>query len=192
MATSIDDPPIWFTPFIGREHEVSKICALLERVDVRLVTLTGPGGVGKTRLAFAAGLESAAASGQQFLSIDLSPIADSQHVLLTIAQRLGVGETERVPLERQVAVVLSDEPTLLLLDNFEQVIEAAPLLARLLGPCPDLKILVTSRERLRISAEHAFEVSPLTLPNTTQWQSTELLMQYEAVRLFVDRAAASN
>ncbi len=151
MATSTNDQPVWFTPFIGREREIGQIGALLGREGVRVVTLTGPGGVGKTRLAFAAGAKSAEAGGQRFFSVDLSPITDPQLVLLAIAQRLGVRETERVPLERQVAEVLSEEPTLLLLDNFEQVIEAAPLLARLLGPCPDLKILVTSRERLRIS-----------------------------------------
>jgi non-specific serine/threonine protein kinase len=192
VATPIDALPVWFTPFIGREREVSQICALLARDGVRVVTLTGPGGVGKTRLAFAAGEQSAFASGRRLIGIDLSPITDPRLVRLAIAQRLGVRETGRDPLERQVTEFLRKEPTLLLLDNFEQVIEAAPLLARLLIACAQLQIVVTSRERLRISAEHAIEVPSLTLPDATQGQSAELLMQFEAVRLFVERAAASS
>lgn len=192
MATPIDDQPVWFTPFIGREREVSHIRALLGQEGVRLVTLTGPGGVGKTRLAFAAGAASAAASGQRFISVDLSPISEPRLVLLAITQGLGVRETGRGPLERQVAEVVGEEPTLLLLDNFEQVIEAASLLARLLIAGADLQIVVTSRERLRISAEHAFEVPPLSLPDATLLKPVELLSQSEAVQLFVERATASS
>lgn len=184
--------PVYLNPFIGRTREVGEICALLERDDVRLGTLTGPGGVGKTRLAFVAGPESARARGQRLMSVDLSPITDPRLVLLAIAQGLGIRDTGRGPLERQVVEALDEEPTLLILDNFEQVIEAAALLAQLLSACADLQMLVTSRERLRISAEHAFEVPSLTLPDATSIPPPELLMQYEAVHLFVERATASS
>jgi predicted ATPase/DNA-binding CsgD family transcriptional regulator len=192
VAMPLGARQVWFTPFIGREREVGRACALLGRDGVQVVTLTGPGGVGKTRLASVAGEKSALARGQRFLEIDLSPISDPELVLLAIAQGIGVRDTGRGPLERQVIQELREEPTLLLLDNFEQVIEAAPLLTRLLAPCGELQILTTSRERLRISAEHAMEVPPLTLPEAARGMSAELLLQYEAVALFLERAAASS
>lgn len=192
MASSNDVLPVWFTPFIGREREIARICALLERDDVRLVTLTGPGGVGKTRLAFEAGAASVSVTGRRLASVDLSSIVGPQLVLLAIAQGLAVRDTGRGSLERQVTDVLGKQPTLLLLDNFEHVIEAAPLLARLLSGEPQFKLLVTSRQRLRISAEHVFDVPPMTLPETTDGKSPAQLMQFEAVRLFVERAAASD
>src|SRR5690606_23654328 len=103
-------------------------------------------------------------------------------------QSLGLRDTGRAALERQVVDELCKQPTLLLLDNFEQVIEAAPLLARLLVAAPQLELLATSRQRLRLSAEHVFEVPPLTLPDSAAGLSTAQLMQFEAVRLFVERA----
>ncbi|MEZ4530629.1 MAG: NB-ARC domain-containing protein [Thermomicrobiales bacterium] len=192
MASSNDAPPVWFTPFIGREREITRIRALLQREDVRLVTLTGPGGVGKTRLAHVAGEVAASDAQWRLVRVDLSAIADEQFVLQAIAQSLGLRDTGRAALEHQVVDELRKQPTLLLLDNFEQIIEAAPLLARLLVAAPELELLVTSRQRLRLSAEHVFEVPPLTLPDSAAGQSTEQLMQFEAVRLFVERAAASD
>lgn len=192
MASSNDAPPVWFTPFIGREREITRIRALLQREDVRLVTLTGPGGVGKTRLAQVAGEAAASDAQWRLVRVDLSAIADEQFVLQAIAQSLGLRDTGRAALEHQVVDELRKQPTLLLLDNFEQIIGAAPLLARLLVAAPELDLLVTSRQRLRLSAEHVFEVPPLTLPDSAAGQSTEQLMQFEAVRLFVERAAASD
>ncbi len=192
MATSNDVSPIWFTPFIGREREKSQICSLLSRDDVRLVTLTGPGGVGKTRLARAAGERAAHASGRRLTGVDLSPITDPGLVLQAIAQSLGLRDTGCDSLANQIAADLSERPVLLLLDNFEQVIEAASLLVPLLVASPALQILVTSREQLRLSAEHAFEVPPLTLPDEAQEQTSETLAQCESVRLFVERAVAAS
>jgi non-specific serine/threonine protein kinase len=190
MGTLASDVHIWFTTFIGREREVTDICALLARSDVRLVTLTGPGGVGKTRLAFTAGIQFEAASGQRIFVVDLSSINDPDLVLLAIAQSVGVRETGNEPIEVRVAEALNSESSLLVLDNFEHLIEAATLLPSLLVSCPSLSVLVTSRERLRLTAEYEFEVHPLALPDMGMRPDIEGLRRSEAVRLFVERAQA--
>jgi predicted ATPase len=180
--------PTPVTALIGREHEQETICTLLRHAAVRLVTLTGTGGVGKTRLALqiATDLLDDFADGVFFVS--LAPLNDPGLVLPTIAQTLGLHEAADRPLVEHVSGYLCNKHLLLLLDNFEQVATAAPLLTDLLAACPELKVLVTSRAVLHVSGEHAFPVSPLELPNLNQLPESEALLQYPAMALFLQRA----
>src|SRR5262249_51981595 len=156
------------TTLIGREHEAALLCAQLRRPDVRLVTLTGPGGAGKTRL----GLQIATALFDDFpdgvFFVALAPIRDSELALSTIAQALGVKESGDQSLLDGIKSYLYDRRALLLLDNFEQVAAAAPLVADLLASVPGLKALITSRAVLHLSGEHEFPVPPLAVPPPVQ------------------------
>jgi predicted ATPase/class 3 adenylate cyclase len=181
--------PVQPTPLLGRERELDAVIGLL-RGTPRLVTLTGPGGSGKTRLALqvAAHLVDDFADGV-FL-VTLAPIRDPGLVAPTIAQTLGVRETEGRPLLDTLKDHLRERSLLLLLDNFEQVIAAAPLVAELLATCPGLKALVTSRAALHVRGEQEYPVPPLSLPDATRTQAPERLSQYAAVALFIERARA--
>jgi predicted ATPase/class 3 adenylate cyclase len=188
LDASPNNLPIQPTPFIGREQELTVIGALLLRKEVHLVTLTGPGGIGKTRLALqvVAELSENFAEGTWFVS--LAPLSDPDLVIPTISQALGLPEArEQSPLE-QVKHALKEKQTLLLLDNFEQVGAAALAVADLLAFCPRLKVLVTSREGLHVRAEHAYAVPPLQLPEPKHLPDLVALCQYEAVALFIERA----
>jgi predicted ATPase/serine/threonine protein kinase/DNA-binding CsgD family transcriptional regulator len=179
------------SPLIGREQEIQAVYTLLGQPEVRLVTLTGPGGVGKTRLGLqvATDLLDDFPDGVRF--IPLAPISDPDLVIPTIAQTLGIKEAGERPLLDLLQSFLRDKYLLLLLDNFEQVLTAAARLSDLLSGCPHLKTLVTSRAVLHIRGEHEFPVPPLALPDLTQLPEREALTQYAAVALFLQRAKAT-
>jgi len=184
--------PIQLTSFIGRERELVEIERLVS--TYRLVTLTGPGGVGKTSLALHAARDLYAAfpDGVQFVA--LSVVRDPTLIIPTIAQTLGLAESPNQLLFDSLKAFLRDRQMLLLLDNFEQVISAAPLLTELLAACAELKLLVTSRETLRVRGEHEFPLLPLELSNLARMPdqlSVETLSQYPSIALFVERARAS-
>jgi predicted ATPase len=180
--------PAWPTAFIGREKEVQAVRNVLGREDTRLVTLTGPGGVGKSRL----GVRIAADVLDEFedgvLFIPLAPIRDPALVTSTITQTLGVRESRGRPLLGSLKDYLGSKQMLLVLDSFEQVVLAAPFVAELLAECPRLKIIATSRATLHLRGEREFPVPPLTLPDAKQPLSLEERARTEAMRLFVQRA----
>ncbi len=183
--------PIQPTPLIGREQEVAAVGHLLLLEDVRLVTLTGPGGVGKTRL----GLQVAAKLVDRFVDgvffVNLSSVSDPDLVLPTLAQTLDIQEAAGQPLPERLKEYLQQKQVLLLLDNFEQVERAAVQVADLLAACSRLNVLVTSRERLHIQAEYEFAVLPLALPDPAHLPDLAALPHYPAVALFLERARAT-
>lgn len=185
----IPTPP---TPIIGRDAARDAALAMLRDPQVRLLTLVGPGGVGKTRLALdlAQHVAPAFPNGVQF--VDLAPLRDPGFLYDAIAQALDLVVDPSMSLERALVNALQQRSMLLLLDNFEQIAPAASLAARLLSDCPDLRLLVTSRLPLRIRAEHVFPVEPLTLPDPDSETSPLDLAAFPAVALFVDRAAAAS
>jgi len=182
--------PLQATPLLGREQDVQAVQRLLVREAARLVTLTGPGGTGKTRL----GLEVAATLLDQFedgaLFVDLAPIADPALVVPTVGRALGVPDAAGRPMFEMVVSHLHGRRLLLLLDNFEQILEAATIIGELLRECPLLSALVTSRAALQISGEREFPVPPLALPAEAGPLTPAHLGQYAALVLFVERAVA--
>jgi non-specific serine/threonine protein kinase len=200
--------PAPLTSLVGREREIAAVTALLRQCDLRLLTLTGPGGVGKTRLALRVAEELAGdpstgsgqalsnAKGQAFPDglwfVDLAPVRDPALVASVVAGVLGVRETASRTLVAGLRAFLRGKQALLLFDNCEHVLDAAPLVTELLAACPRLAVLATSRAVLRLSGEHAFLVPPLPLPDLTDLPSPlGELGAAPAVRLFVERARAA-
>ena len=181
--------PVVPTLFVGRTTEIERILGIFDRTDVRLLTLTGPGGVGKTRIA----IEIAQQLSQRFPSgavfVDLAPVQHSAMVLTTIATRLGVPQHSTADLKVALPIALKDRTMIMVLDNMEHVIDAAPEISWLLGACPNLKVHATSRTVLRIAAEHVMEIEPLVLPSRSD---VDHLQDNDAVRLFVARASAAD
>jgi predicted ATPase/DNA-binding CsgD family transcriptional regulator len=182
--------PAQLTPLIGREQEVAAACTLLRRSELRLLTIVGSGGIGKTRLGLQVATDLLDEFSDGVCLVLLAPISDPDLVVPIIAQTLGVKEFGERPLLDLLKAHLQDKHLLLLLDNFEQVVAAAPLLTDLLESCPSLKLLVTSRELLRVRGEQEFPLSPLALPELQHLPSSEALAQYGAVALFIQRAQA--
>jgi predicted ATPase/DNA-binding CsgD family transcriptional regulator len=178
--------PLPLTSLIGRQREITATCTLLVRPEVRVLTLTGTGGVGKTRLALAIATEVQETFSAGVCFVSLAPMRDAELVLPTIVQALGLQAKNQPPLE-VLQTGLREQHRLLVLDNFEQVVTAAPQLVDLLTACPHLKLLITSREVLRVRGEREFVVQPLALPDPKQPSNNETLLQYGAVALFLER-----
>jgi excisionase family DNA binding protein len=185
-----DGIPEPVTALIGREREMATAIDMLRREDIRLLTLTGAGGIGKTRL----GLEVASRVRADFadgvLVVPLAEVADPGLVATAIADRLGIPNPASADGQGMLVSALREARALLVLDNFEHVLAAAPLVARLLAACPRLKVLVTSRSLLRVGGEHALPVPPLALADVAVDASVEDVAASPAVRLFANRARA--
>jgi len=178
------------TPFIGRRRELAALTEILKTDDVRLVTLTGPGGIGKTRLALQAAADLADEFEHGCRLIDLAPIGDPERVPAAIADAFDLAEVDGESMLETLQKHLLEQRVLLVLDNFEQIVDAAPVVGDLLTSARRLKVLVTSRELLRLSGEHNFSVPPLSLPKLQHGESATEVAGYEAVTLFTQRATA--
>jgi predicted ATPase/class 3 adenylate cyclase len=184
--------PVQASTFVGRDAELNEVRRRLADEMVRLLTLTGPGGTGKTRLALRVAAELIDTFPDGAFFIDLSAVLDAESVLASIARTIGVTETSGQSLSDDLNSRLRHQHMLLILDNFEQVTAAAPTVVNLLSECPKLKLLVTSREQLHVRGEHLFPVPPLSLPPAAaEHPSAVELSRYEAIQLFVDRAQAA-
>ena len=188
--TNLPTPP---NTFVGREAEVAVVRALLGREGVRLLTLVGPPGVGKTRLAIQASRTLLTHFRDGVYLVPLASLLDPALIVSMVAGVLGVREEPGRSLESSLAEWIADKHLLLTLDNFEQVLDGASILSTLLPHCPNLKVLATSREALRLYGEHEFPVLPLELPTPEEAAiiDTVRLGQYAAVKLFEERAAAA-
>jgi len=189
MTEAPHNLPAQPTPLVGREREVQAACMLLERADVRLLTLTGPGGIGKTRVGMQVATELLEAFGDGVFLAELAPIRDPAHVVPTICRTLKVRDRADRSASESLAAHLQDGRVLILLDNFEHVLPAAPEVADLLAACPGLKVLVTSRAVLHLRGEREFPVPPLALPEPGLPSRGEMVLEYAAVALFVQRAS---
>ncbi len=197
--------PAQATPFIGREVELAAVRKKLTRPEVRLLTLTGPGGTGKTRLGLQAATDLLGHFEDGVFFVSLASISNPMLVVPKVAQTLGVREVEgsslgpatrSIPVEQGGTLLealkdyLRDKRILLVIDNFEQVTPAAPKVSDLLAAAPHLKVLVTSRASLRVYGEHDYPVPPLATPDLKESLPLEQLTQIEAVQLFIQRAQA--
>ena len=184
MSQSIPMPR---TPLVGRKGDVRAVLELLHRDDTPITTLLGPGGVGKTRLAIEVARR-AEESANEIVFVSLAPIRDPELVLPAIARTLDVQYQGERSLVDHLSRLFRDHPVLLVLDNVEQVVSAAPLLGELSSKCPSLKLLATSRVALRITAEHRYVVAPLALPDLEHLPPLSELADTSAIAVFVVRA----
>jgi predicted ATPase/DNA-binding SARP family transcriptional activator len=190
LQAGLSEPPFALDRLVGRERELEEVGELV-RGDVRLLTLTGPGGTGKTRLALEVARSSAPAFDEGARFVSLAPLADPELVLPTITRALGIRALESESEPEAMRRVLEDASLLLVLDNYEHLLEAAPVASRLAAAIPHLTILTTSRAPLHVTGEHLWPVSPLELPEPDSNPDPGELAEVAAVALFVDRARAA-
>ena len=182
--------PAQASTFIGREQEIEDLVNLITKPGCRLVTLTGPGGVGKTRLSLQVAGELHQFFNGRVFFVDLAPISVPNLVGSRIARILGIKETPSGSILESIADQLQGKRTLLILDNFEQIIEASPVISQLIAAVPQLHVFVTSREALRLYGEQEYPLSALDLPELANDESVEAISEYGAVALFLQRARA--
>jgi predicted ATPase/class 3 adenylate cyclase len=188
LESFLNNLPVQPTPLIGRRREVIAGRSLLQHPEARLVTLTGPGGVGKSRLGLQIAADVLRAFPDGTFFVDLAPVISADLVIPSIAKTLSVQEAANRPILDSLKEYLRDRQLLLVLDNFEHVLASAAQVADLLSTCPRLKALVTSREALHLRGERQFPVPPLALPDRSRGESIDQLTRYEAIRLFIERA----
>ena len=191
LATHPNNLPVPPTPFIGRAALVAELRDLMLRDDVRLATLVGPGGTGKSRIGLRVATELLHHFEDGAFFVPLASLADPALVPATIASTLGIREVDDKPIIDSIADALRDRHLLLLIDNSEQVQAAARYIGTLLQACPNLKAIVTSREALRLSGARTIRVPPFDLPDPDRLPALDVLAQVESVRLFVERARAA-
>jgi predicted ATPase len=184
--------PVHLTSFVGRQGEIQATRDLLRRRGARLVTLTGPGGAGKSRLAtqVASALASDLQAGARY--VELAPVASPDDMVPAIARALGAARPDGSARLPDIVAAIHDRELLLVVDNVEHLLAAAPILSELLHACPRLIILATSRASLQLSGEHEIVVPPLLVPPRDRPISVDAIGQYASVRLFVDRATYVN
>ncbi|HEV3235214.1 MAG TPA: adenylate/guanylate cyclase domain-containing protein [Candidatus Dormibacteraeota bacterium] len=180
--------PTQLTSFVGREHEVAEGLRLLD--SSRLLTLTGPGGTGKTRLSMQIGAEASDNFKHGVFFIPLAPVSDPALVPSTVLQAMGIHEADRRPPQDQLIEHLKEREVLLILDNFEQLLPAAPYVGEVLKASPSSKAVATSRAALRVYGEQEYPIPPLPVPENAAEVPLEELAQYEGIKLFIERAVA--
>ncbi len=192
LSTSPHNLPVQLTSFIGRERDLQELRERLLNKDTRLLTLTGSAGAGKTRLALHLAEDTLEEFPRGVFFVPLAPLNDPELLLATVGEAIGIREVAGQPLLTTLKEALQAQGLLLILDNFEHVVQQARHVAELLAACPGLKILITSREVLHLSAEQVAYISAMAVPDLQQALSSARLADFDSVRLFIERATAAD